>query len=136
MKREAEYDLLKSFILDKVSHVYDTYGLNPAAEEPFPDSQLRPIAANYMCSYGNTDCTDQAKAEFNKWFTSSDPDDEASNTIDPSIRSIVYCTAVQSGNNAVWDWLFERYQKSNNGNERNTILSALGCTSDSATLQK
>ena len=136
MSRQPDYALLKDFILEKVTHVYQRLGLDPLPGDSYFDSQLRVIAANYMCSYRNSDCLDQANEEFNIWFTSPNPDDENSNPIDAGVRRIVYCTSVSSGSNEVWDFMFERYSNSNNANERSTILSALGCSGDAATLQR
>lgn len=44
------------------------------------------------------------------------------------LRSVVYCTAIRTGSEAEWNFLWTRYTKSNVGTERNMILGSLGCS--------
>lgn len=44
------------------------------------------------------------------------------------LRSAVYCVGIKLGGQSAWEFLWERYKKSNVGNEQNVILSSLGCS--------
>ena len=57
---------------------------------------------------------------------SANPD--AENAINPGLRSVVYCTAISKGDEREWDFLWERLKKTNNANEKTTILISLACT--------
>lgn len=46
------------------------------------------------------------------------------------MRRIVYCSAVRNGGQREWDFLWNRYQKSNVATEKSSILGALGCTKE------
>lgn len=50
------------------------------------------------------------------------------------VRSVVYCTAIAQGNQTVWDLFWNRFRTSNLASEQVLILSALGCTTNNATL--
>ena len=59
-------------------------------------------------------------------MSSNNPDTE--NDINPGLRHIIYCTAISKGDEREWDFLWERLKKTNNANEKSTILSSLACT--------
>lgn len=44
------------------------------------------------------------------------------------LRNAVYCVGIRTGGQDAWEFLWERYKKSNVGNEQNVILSSLGCS--------
>lgn len=52
------------------------------------------------------------------------------------LRSVVYCTAIRHGGDREWQFLWERYSKSNVGTEKTLILSALGCSREIWLLQR
>ena len=68
----------------------------------------------------------QALLQFKNWMSTSNPDEE--NQINPGLRKTVYCTAISQGDEREWDFLWERLVKTNNANEKSTILRSLACT--------
>lgn len=52
------------------------------------------------------------------------------------MRSTIYCTAVRSGGENEWRFLWERYTRSNVAAERSQILGALGCSREVWLLQR
>ncbi|TRY78420.1 hypothetical protein TCAL_01678 [Tigriopus californicus] len=136
MKRNPGRDELMAYMSSKVNHIYQRLGIDSLESDTFFDTLLRDLSVGYLCSFGNPDCTNPAKAKFAEWMSSSDPDEENSNPIDAAVRSTVYCSAVAEGQSDVWDFLFERYLRGTNGNEKSNILSALGCSSNEETLQR
>lgn len=52
------------------------------------------------------------------------------------LRSVVYCTAIRNGGDKEWNFLWNRYTKSNVGTEKTLILSALGCSREIWLLQR
>ena len=67
-----------------------------------------------------------ALLQFKNWMSSANPDTD--NPINPGLRSVIYCTAISKGDEREWDFLWERLQKTNNANEKSTILRSLACT--------
>ena len=64
--------------------------------------------------------------QFETWRSSANPEEE--NEIDPGLRYIVYCTAISKGDEIEWDFLWEQYEKTNNANEKSTIIQSLACS--------
>lgn len=50
--------------------------------------------------------------------------------IPKDLRGVVYCTTLKHGGEEEWEFLWKHYQNSNVATEKNTILSALGCTKE------
>lgn len=50
--------------------------------------------------------------------------------ISPNARAAVYCTALRHGSQEDWQFLWERYLKTNFASEKKIILDALGCSHD------
>lgn len=48
--------------------------------------------------------------------------------ISPDLKTIVYCTAIRTGNQEEWDFAWERYLQTNVGSDKDIILNALGCS--------
>lgn len=49
-------------------------------------------------------------------------------SIDPNLRSIVYCTAIREGSETEWDFAYRKYLETSSVAEKNTLIDALGCT--------
>jgi len=52
------------------------------------------------------------------------------------LKPVIYCQAMKCGGVDEWNFLWERYQRSNLGHEKENILSALGCSSRKLLLQR
>jgi len=52
------------------------------------------------------------------------------------VRTVAYCTAIGEGDREDWDFLLNVFRTENNSDERKTIISALGCSRDAATLEE
>lgn len=52
------------------------------------------------------------------------------------LKPIIYCQAIKYGGVDEWDFLWERYQRSNVGSEKAKLLSALGCSSETWLLNR
>jgi aminopeptidase N len=48
--------------------------------------------------------------------------------IPPDLRSVVYCSAINNGGDAEWDFLWNKYLESDVAADQVLILAALGCT--------
>lgn len=52
------------------------------------------------------------------------------------LTDTVMCTAIHHGNYTEWTFLWERYQQSNVETEKETILQALSCSSNTSLLYR
>jgi aminopeptidase N len=58
------------------------------------------------------------------------------NRVHANVKSVVYCSGMKLGDQASWDFLFERYINAfETATEQALMLTALGCSSDPAILQ-
>jgi aminopeptidase N len=58
------------------------------------------------------------------------------NRIPANLRSVVYCTALEHGDEKEWNFLWAHYKESIITTEQVTILSALGCTKNESLLKQ
>jgi aminopeptidase N len=58
------------------------------------------------------------------------------NRIPANLRSAVFCTALEQGDEKEWNFLWDRYTQSIITTEQVTILSALGCTKNVSLLEQ
>jgi len=65
------------------------------------------------------------KSRFNEWM------ETGNNSISPNLRSIVYCNAVRYGSYLEWDFIFDKYQKEQDSNEKSKLSSGLVCSKES-----
>ncbi|KAB0800418.1 hypothetical protein PPYR_06158 [Photinus pyralis] len=132
--KTADFDKLKLYLSSLLKEVYAHVGF----EDSPKDSQL--TVYNRMevlwraCLLGNIDCIRNAVTYFHNWRTA--PNSDQYNPISPNQKNVVYCVAIRAGGQEEWEFAWERYQRTNVGSEKETILSALGCSRDTWILSR
>ena len=119
----------RDFYRMKVDFNNDNYFQQPVEEdkEDVMDALLKENIFENMCNeLGQDDCKQNAMVIFKSWIKETDPD--KSNLIPLSMRSATYCTAIQTGGEEEWNFLWERYKTTTDANEKSNILKALGCS--------
>lgn len=132
--RSAGYGLLKNYMITELIAPYRSLGFDFRDEDSFADEMLRESVVSWMCSLGYDDCKSQSTVLFKEWMASDNPDEN--NPINPALRKTVYCEAIADGDEKEWAFLFRRFGKSNNANEKTNIMRALACTGEVWILQK
>jgi hypothetical protein len=56
--------------------------------------------------------------------------------LSPNLQSVTYCTALRDGREDDWNFLWNKYVNSNYATEQSLILTALGCTTNQALINK
>lgn len=64
------------------------------------------------------------------------PNFTQTSSISPNLKNMVYCTAVKYGNEMEWEFLYDRFLKATVSSEKETILSALGCSRETWILRR
>ncbi|KAF2900959.1 hypothetical protein ILUMI_05226, partial [Ignelater luminosus] len=123
LKRTSSYGLFKIFMKKWLTPVYDRIG---GLKTEINDSNLEAIKlqksiTKCACMFEVSDCAEDAKALFRGW--QDKPSNK--NQIPNDFRSVVYNTAIRNGAEEEWNFLFEQYLKSDEENEKFTILQAL-----------
>lgn len=128
---QGDYDLLKNYLLDLLENVYKEVSPNNFTDDADEGEDMlklfkRVEILNMACHLGHRDCILESARHFHNWIEVPNPD--TNNPIPPNLRGIVYCTAIQYGNEFEWDFAFERYRSSSVSTEKELLLSALGCS--------
>lgn len=129
LKRSPQFGLFQEYMRKILNPIYKTVGgLNAdrSATDRLDAVKHKVLIASWSCRFQVGDCQEKSKEYFRNWMATEDPD--TTNPIPLDLRSVVYCSAIRSGNEKEWNFLWKRYGKSNVGTERTMILSALGCS--------
>ncbi|KAJ8921486.1 hypothetical protein NQ315_003104 [Exocentrus adspersus] len=88
------------------------------------------LALTWACRLGNEDCIGEVSKRYGEYKTSKTRPDK-------NLRTVVYCNALRYSNDSQdWDFLWNAYLNATDlATEQVTILSALGCTKDTALLK-
>ncbi|XP_071443290.1 aminopeptidase N-like [Hetaerina americana] len=126
LKRTGQYGIFKKFMKKLLTPIYEEIlGVSLADDDYLGLKQQQQIMA-WACLFNVGDCVNQALTTFEMWKKEIDPD--TNNPVRRNFRHVTYCTAIKHGNEEEWDFIWERYKKSNVGSEKAELLSALGCS--------
>eukprot|EP00058_Branchiostoma_floridae_P012543 XP_002598031.1 hypothetical protein BRAFLDRAFT_221575 [Branchiostoma floridae] len=93
-------------------------------ELTFQEEMGQVVAVDIACENGQHDCVARAKALFARWMDTND-----NSHIPERLKKTVYCTAIEHGGKAQWEFGWQRYQQGDT-TEQLYLLSALACTKD------
>ena len=80
-------------------------------------------AISTACSSGLPECEELVSNLFSEWMNHPD-----NNTIDPNLRSTVYCNAIAQGGEDEWNFAWEQFRKATLVNEADKLRAALACS--------
>jgi len=117
------YADFKAYVQKLLANVYDTLGF----EEKEDDTQVtllhRVSVLTWACRLGLGDCVKNATDIFREYEGTA-----GNKPIPANLKSLIFCTALEHGDEKEWNILWARYKESIITTEQVTILSALGCT--------
>ncbi|ESP00388.1 hypothetical protein LOTGIDRAFT_238559 [Lottia gigantea] len=116
------YGAWKEFIISRVKVPFDILTMDNT-NAPHLQSYLRSEVVSVACDYDYQPCVTNATLLFKQWMNNP-----SNNPIDPGLKTQVYCTAVQYGGIAEWNFAFNQYKTSNVAAEQSRLLRALACT--------
>ncbi|XP_016983774.2 aminopeptidase Ey-like [Drosophila rhopaloa] len=131
------FQSFKRFIKKLITPIYeDLNGINDTYKpiQAQDEILLRTTVATWACNYQVSDCVPQALAYFRSWRSETNPDEK--NPVPIDVRSTVYCAAIKHGSDEDWEFLYERYLKSNVASEKLTIIDGLACSREVWLLQR
>ena len=134
MKGTSGFAELKHYLLASLQPLYDRLGFQEIPGETFLDKQLRILMWQVMCRLDQVECQENSRVLMDQWMSVLDPDTE--NPIPTSVRGTVLCSAIGNGNETSWDFLWSRYNNSNNDNEKVSIMQALACSKEVRILER
>ncbi|XP_001944764.2 aminopeptidase N [Acyrthosiphon pisum] len=134
MKRTPNQGVFQNYMQRMLSSVYSEFRDMAVELNGFEEIRFKNLVTAEACRHRIKDCTEQALELFSKWMKISDPDNN--NILPRELKPVIYCQAIKYGGVEEWDFLWERYQRSNVGSEKAKLLSALGCSSETWLLNR
>lgn len=124
--KTSSYDKFKKYSLHLLKPIYAKVGFEDPKDSPLLTVYKRVDVLTAACHLGYRDCVSKCVQKFYEWMHEPHPD--INNPVSPNLKNIVYCTAIKYGDQAEWDFAWERFQKTTIASEKETLLSALGCS--------
>ncbi|KAH8356006.1 hypothetical protein KR200_007328 [Drosophila serrata] len=129
VRRTSQGGLIRQYMKKLLPPIYEyVNGINDtfASFQHQDEIILKVNVVSMACQFQVGDCVARAVEYFRQW--QAEPNPEESNPVPVNLRSIVYCTAIRTGSEDDWQFLWTRYTKSNKADEKVTILDSLGCS--------
>ncbi|KAK7788600.1 hypothetical protein R5R35_008941 [Gryllus longicercus] len=122
------YGNFKTMVLKTLENLYNKLEFDERASDTHLERLNRVNILEWACNLGQEQCVWHARAKFRLWM-SQDNRKITDNPISPNQKAVVYCTAIKYGGNDEWDFAWKKYLSANLGSEKETLLDALGCSS-------
>ncbi|XP_058125970.1 aminopeptidase N-like [Anopheles ziemanni] len=129
LRRTPIYAVFRSYIQYIVEPIYerlDIFNATLIPNDRLDTVKKLALIASWACRFDVGDCVDRSVQLFSQWMKVTDP--ETSNPVPLNLRPVVYCNAIRNGNEVQWNFLWQRYLRSNVGSEKIMIIGALSCT--------
>ncbi|XP_061077243.1 aminopeptidase Ey-like [Conger conger] len=127
--RTEVYGPMQAYLRSKVRPLFDHFKQITSnwtdVPEGHTDQYNQVNAIRMACSTGVAGCEDLTRGWFREWM--QDPNN---NTINPNLRTTVYCSAIAAGGVAEWDFGWEMFRNATMASEAEKLRSALACTKE------
>ncbi|TRY66396.1 hypothetical protein DNTS_003361 [Danionella cerebrum] len=124
--RSEVYGPITKYLRNQVTPLYEyfeEYTMNGTIPEEHLDQYTQVDAVSVACSNGLPECITMARRLFNEYKNGT-------NLIDPNLRRAIYCSAVASGDDNDWEFVWDEYQKATVAAEKDKLRYALSCTKE------
>ncbi|XP_041356218.1 aminopeptidase N-like [Gigantopelta aegis] len=122
LMKTSLYGNFQRFMRNKVREPFRVMGMNNTGASHL-DSFLRSNIVTSACENDLPECDQEAIGLYRAWMTTP-----SNNSIDPGLRSSVYCTALRRGGLEEWDFAFQQYTLTTVPTEKSRLLQVLSCT--------
>uniref|UniRef100_A0A336M1Y0 Aminopeptidase n=1 Tax=Culicoides sonorensis TaxID=179676 RepID=A0A336M1Y0_CULSO len=131
LRREPAFEHFRGLMKAIFKPVFDQIKFSESDEDDDLKVTHRAKMLKLICDFKIDRCTYAAQRIFREWIANRNE-----NKIPPNLKHVVYCTSIREGGVPEWTFAYERYKETTNMNEKQIILSALGCTSEVFLLTK
>ncbi|XP_035168096.1 aminopeptidase N [Oxyura jamaicensis] len=133
--RSEVFGVMKKYIQKQVEPLFEYYrnitGNWSTVPSGLMDQYNEINAISTACSYGVPECQELATSLFKKWQNNS-----TVNPITANLRSAIYCSAVATGGQEAWDFMWDRFREATVVSEADKIRTALACSTETWILQR
>ncbi|XP_029341713.1 aminopeptidase N isoform X2 [Acyrthosiphon pisum] len=130
--RTPKHAVFQNNMRDMLSCMYSKFRNIDEKVNGYENINFKILVISRACEYQTKDCIQRVLDLFRKWMKSVDPDNN--NIVPKDLKTIINCYAIQYGGADEWNFLWERFQRSNLTSEKNDMIYALGCSSIKALL--
>lgn len=151
LRREPAFEQFRGFMKAIFKPMFEQIKFSEGDDEDDLMVTHRARMLKLICDFKIDRCTHAAQTIFRNWmgnrndnryeylFLSEDRNlliTEIFFRIPPNLKHVVYCTSIREGGVPEWSFAYKRYLETTNMNEKQIILSALGCTTEVFLLTK
>ncbi|XP_041970736.1 uncharacterized protein LOC121727124 [Aricia agestis] len=123
------YEEFSEYLMELMEKSIEYVGYDEGANDSASLIQHRMQILNYACNLGHEGCINDSLEKWNQ--ARNNP-----NYLVPvNARRYVYCTGIRNGDAADYNWLWQRYNTSENTADMVVILRTLACTKDESLLR-
>ncbi|XP_062585470.1 uncharacterized protein LOC134247152 isoform X2 [Saccostrea cucullata] len=130
LARSNLYGKFKNFMKKLIKSPYDKLGMDNSGSGHL-EIYTRSLLVKEACSYGIESCNSGSLRMYQQWM-----EEPINKRVDPDLKSTVYCTAIEEGGEAEWNFAYQQYKDTNVAAERRTLMGALACTKQTWILSK
>jgi len=121
--RTPAYGSFKKYMLKMLEPLYQSVGFTDSTSDDHLTQHKRRTALQKACDLEHPDCLLKASELYKTWM-----ENPTNYTISPNLKLLVYCVGIKQGGETEWNFAWEQYLKANVASEKQSLLSALGCT--------
>ncbi|XP_068612814.1 aminopeptidase Ey-like [Brachionichthys hirsutus] len=125
--RSEVYGPMQAYIKKQVTPLFMHFSEITANWTKIPekhtDQYNQVNAISLACSTGVEGCAELTTGWFSEWMNNP-----ANNTIDPNLKSTVYCNAIAAGGVAEWDFAWRMYKNATIASEADKLMHGLSCS--------
>ncbi|XP_068612845.1 aminopeptidase Ey-like [Brachionichthys hirsutus] len=125
--RSKVYGPMQAYIKKQVTPLFMHFSEITANWTKIPekhtDQYNQVNAISLACSTGVEGCAKLTTGWFSEWMNNP-----ANNTIDPNLKSTVYCNAIAAGGVAEWDFAWRMYKNATIASEADKLMHGLSCS--------
>ncbi|NXC51006.1 AMPN Aminopeptidase, partial [Penelope pileata] len=133
--RSEVFGVMRKYIQQQVTPLFEYYRSVTNNWTSIPSTlmdQYNEInAISTACTYGIAECQQLATSLFQQWRQNV-----SNNPIAPNLRSSIYCSAVATGGEEAWDFVWERFREAPIVSEADKLRTALACSTEPWILQR
>ncbi|XP_055587207.1 aminopeptidase N [Uranotaenia lowii] len=124
--KTSSYDKFKKYSTHLLKPIFAKVGFEDPKNSPLLTVYKRVDVLTAACHLGYKECVSRCVQKFYEWMHEPNPD--INNPISPNLKNIVYCTAIKYGDQAEWEFAWDRFHRTTIPSEKEILLSALGCS--------
>ncbi|EAT35030.1 AAEL012783-PA [Aedes aegypti] len=125
----SKYNLFKKYVWELVEPSFHKFGLENKPSDTHFAKLTRNILINWACQVGSEDCLTQTNSQLAEVVSNKTKD------IDPNLKGVVYCNGLRNADRNTFQYVLDRMHRSQDPSDRMLLISALGCSENTALLE-